>query len=195
MQETSSNVCQKYVRVVDEYSTESRAKFQMCSGLGRDKVLGVVSRLVVSRQSVVLRIQSLGVTTHRRTPTGTQVHSVIPHCPHLSLRSELFMRQKLLSSPQIEPSEFLIFKYRRMSTVPNPTNGAAWLSALLQTLNKRVSDHLILTIDPSISTLCSTSSCRAVHCSTLSHGTTFRVHVHLRRLEFEQRLRKNVQNM
>ena len=35
MQETSSNVGQKYVRVVDEYSTESRAKFQMFSGLGR----------------------------------------------------------------------------------------------------------------------------------------------------------------
>ena len=71
MLETSSNVGQKYVRVVDEYSTESRAKFQMCSGLGRDKILGIVSRLVVSRQSVVLRIQSLPVTTHRRTPTGT----------------------------------------------------------------------------------------------------------------------------
>ena len=59
MQETSSNVGQKYVRVVDEYSTESRAKFQMCSGLGRDKTLGIVSRLVESRQSVVFRIQSL----------------------------------------------------------------------------------------------------------------------------------------
>ena len=97
----------------------------------------------------------------RRTEQLQRVRerTVIPHCPHLSCRSELLMRQKLLPSPQIGLQEFLIFKY----PVPNPTNGAAWLSALLQTLNKRVSDDLILTIDPSISTLCSTSSCRAVH--------------------------------
>ena len=59
MQETSSNVGQKYVRVVDEYSTESRAKFQMFSGLGRDKILGIVSRLVESRQSVVTKSISI----------------------------------------------------------------------------------------------------------------------------------------
>ena len=61
------NVGQKYVRVVDENCTESWAKFQMCSGLGRDKFLGSGSRLVESGQSVVFRIQSLGVT-HRTTP-------------------------------------------------------------------------------------------------------------------------------
>ena len=31
----------RYVRVVDEYGTESWAKFQMCKGLRQDKILGV----------------------------------------------------------------------------------------------------------------------------------------------------------
>ena len=54
------NLGQKYVQVVDEYGKESWAKFQICKGLGQDKILGSVSRLVESGHSVVFRSPELG---------------------------------------------------------------------------------------------------------------------------------------
>jgi hypothetical protein len=54
------NMGQKYVQVVDEYGVESWAKFQMCKGLGNDKILGSVSRLVEAGHSVVFRKPELG---------------------------------------------------------------------------------------------------------------------------------------
>ena len=40
--EDTVNVCQRYARVVDEYGTQSWAKFQMCMGLKKDKIFGSV---------------------------------------------------------------------------------------------------------------------------------------------------------
>jgi hypothetical protein len=54
------NVGQKYVQVVDEYGIESWAKFQICKGLGQDKILGSVSRLVEAGHVVVFRKPELG---------------------------------------------------------------------------------------------------------------------------------------
>ena len=54
------NLGQKYVQVVDEYGKESWAKFQICKGLGHDKILGSVSRLVESGHTVVFRNPELG---------------------------------------------------------------------------------------------------------------------------------------
>ena len=47
------NVGERYIRVVDDHGAESLAKFQMCKGLGQDKILGSVSMLVESVRSVV----------------------------------------------------------------------------------------------------------------------------------------------
>ena len=54
------NVGQKYVQVVDELGNETWAKFQMCKGLGQNRILGSVSRLVEAGHSVVFRNPELG---------------------------------------------------------------------------------------------------------------------------------------
>ena len=54
------NVGQKYVQVVDSRGNESWAKFQMCKGLGQNRILGSVSRLVEAGHSVVFRSPELG---------------------------------------------------------------------------------------------------------------------------------------
>jgi hypothetical protein len=54
------NMGQKFIQVVDDYGVESWAKFQMCKGLGNDKILGSVSRLVEAGHSVVFRTPELG---------------------------------------------------------------------------------------------------------------------------------------
>ena len=54
------NVGEKFVEVVDENGTASWAKFQMCKGLGQEKILGSVSRLVQSGHTVVFRSPELG---------------------------------------------------------------------------------------------------------------------------------------
>ena len=55
---------------------------------------------------------------------------------------------------------------------------------------KRVSDHLILPVDPSLTTLCNTLLRNAP--STSSHSTIFCVRVHLRRFEIKTCPRKSV---
>lgn len=54
------NVGQKYVQVVDDKGNESWAKFQICKGLGANRILGSVSRLVESGHSVVFRSPEMG---------------------------------------------------------------------------------------------------------------------------------------
>lgn len=54
------NLGQKYVQVVDENGSESWAKFQICQGLGRNRILGSVSRLIESGHTVVFRNPELG---------------------------------------------------------------------------------------------------------------------------------------
>ena len=54
------NIGQKYVQVVDDKGTESWANFQMCEGLGQNRILGSVSRLVEAGHSVVFRSPKLG---------------------------------------------------------------------------------------------------------------------------------------
>jgi hypothetical protein len=54
------NVGQKFVQVVDEKGNESWAKFQMCRGLGQNRILGSVSRLVEAGHTVVFRSPELG---------------------------------------------------------------------------------------------------------------------------------------
>ena len=49
------NVSQRYIGAVGDHGTVRWAKFQMCRGLGQDKILRTVSRLVESRHSVVFR--------------------------------------------------------------------------------------------------------------------------------------------
>ena len=55
-----TNVGEKFVEVVDENGTTTWAKFQMCKGLGQDKILGSVSRLVQAGHTVVFRDPELG---------------------------------------------------------------------------------------------------------------------------------------
>ena len=43
--EDTANVSQRYIRVVDDRGMESWAKFEMCKGLGQDKILGSVFRV------------------------------------------------------------------------------------------------------------------------------------------------------
>jgi hypothetical protein len=47
-------------QAVAEYGVESWPKFQMCKGLGNDKILGSVSRLVEAGHSVVFRSPEMG---------------------------------------------------------------------------------------------------------------------------------------
>ena len=54
------NMGQKFVEAVDEKGNVSWAKFQMCKGLGQNRILGSVSRLVESGHSVVFRSPELG---------------------------------------------------------------------------------------------------------------------------------------
>jgi hypothetical protein len=54
------NVGQKYVKVTDGKGAVSWAKFQMCRGLGKDKVLGSVSRLVEAGHRVVFQDPKYG---------------------------------------------------------------------------------------------------------------------------------------
>lgn len=54
------NMGQKCVEAVDEKGNVSWAKFQMCKGLGQNRILGSVSRLVESGHSVVFRSPELG---------------------------------------------------------------------------------------------------------------------------------------
>lgn len=49
------NIGEKIIEAVDQNSAVSHAKFQMCRGMGRDKVLASVSRLVQSGHSVVFQ--------------------------------------------------------------------------------------------------------------------------------------------
>lgn len=58
--EEITNVGDKYIRVVDSNGVESMAKFQMCRGLGRDKILASVSRLIQSGHSVVFQAPEYG---------------------------------------------------------------------------------------------------------------------------------------
>ena len=58
--EAIMNMGQKYVETVDEKGNVSWAKFQMCKGLGQNRILGSVSRLVESGHSVVFRSPELG---------------------------------------------------------------------------------------------------------------------------------------
>ena len=54
------NIGEKFVEVVDENGTTTWAKFQVCRGLGKDKVLGSVSRLVQAGHRVVFQSPELG---------------------------------------------------------------------------------------------------------------------------------------
>ena len=54
------NIGQKYVLVVDDEGTESWAKFQMCKGLGQNRIWGSVSRLVQAGHGVVFRSPDVG---------------------------------------------------------------------------------------------------------------------------------------
>ena len=54
------NIGEKFVEVVDENGTTTWAKFQVFRGLGKDKVLGSVSRLVQAGHRVVFQSPELG---------------------------------------------------------------------------------------------------------------------------------------
>ena len=54
------NLGQRYVQVTDERGTESWAKFQICKGLGANRILGSVSRLVEAGHTVVFQSPELG---------------------------------------------------------------------------------------------------------------------------------------
>lgn len=48
------------MQVIDNKGVESMAKFQICEGRGRDKVLGSVSRLIQSGHTVVCQAPEVG---------------------------------------------------------------------------------------------------------------------------------------
>ena len=54
------NLGQRYVQVTDEKGRESWAKFQICKGLGANRILGSVSRLVEAGHSVVFQSPEMG---------------------------------------------------------------------------------------------------------------------------------------
>lgn len=54
------NQGEKYLEVYDESGASSWAKFQVCTGFGKDKVLASVSRLVQTGHSVVFQSPVLG---------------------------------------------------------------------------------------------------------------------------------------
>ena len=51
---------EKFVEVTDDNGNNTWAKFQMCKGLGHNKILGSVSRLVQAGHNVVFRSPELG---------------------------------------------------------------------------------------------------------------------------------------
>ena len=53
--EQTEDVVNVEIRVLDDHRTVGWAKFQMCKGLGPDKILGSISRLVESGHPVVFR--------------------------------------------------------------------------------------------------------------------------------------------
>ena len=54
------NLGQRYVQVTDEKGRESWATFQICKGLGANRILGSVSRLVEAGHSVVFQSPEMG---------------------------------------------------------------------------------------------------------------------------------------
>lgn len=64
---------EKYVEVTDSNGRISWAKFQICSGLGNDKILASVSRLVQVGHSVVFRSPEAGSYIQNNT-TGYRTY-------------------------------------------------------------------------------------------------------------------------